>query len=89
MLVTGVQAAGAKSVNALQGTVVDLKEANRLGLDAGRDRDRNGSTRTKAHAAEPVVFPRGDVGVDHRPASLRREHAAARYREDGGPPDAA
>jgi hypothetical protein len=84
MLVTGVQAVGAKSVASVQGAVVDLRETSRLGIEADRDTDRSTSRRLKAGGSQPVVFPREGVGVDKRPVSLRQHHAAARYRADGG-----
>jgi len=86
MLVTGVQAAGAKGVTAVQGAVVDLKETARLGSDADRDTDRSVGAAAKAGEPQPVVFPRGGSAVDKRPVSLRQQHAATRYRNDGGKP---
>ena len=91
MLVTGVQAVGAKGVTAIQGTVVDTKETARVTFDRDANGDR-GPTPTKAGDPQPVVFPRKGVPVDQRPVSLRHDHAAARYRADGGnrrPDDAA
>jgi len=87
MLVTGAQPVGAKGVTSVQATVVDLKEATRLGFDLDQDGGRHGARRLKAGEPQPVVFPRSDVGVDHRPVALRQQHAAARYRSDGGAPD--
>src|SRR5258708_4663089 len=84
MLVTGVQAVGPKGVTAIQGTVVDLKDASRSVAD--RDRNAEGGAPAKAGEPQPVVFPRKGVPVDQRPVSLRHEHATTRYRSDGGQP---
>jgi len=83
MLVTGVQAAGSKGLTAVQGTVVDTK-ATRAGFDGDQNVERALGTRAKAGDPQPVVFPRSGIPMDHRPASMRHEHAAARYRSDGG-----
>jgi hypothetical protein len=85
MLVTGVQAAGAKGVTAVQGAVVDAKDTARLGSVAGRDGDHAGGP-AKAGEPQPVVFPRKGLPMDHRPVSLREHRAALRYRQDGGQP---
>jgi hypothetical protein len=85
MVVTGVQAVGAKGVTAIQGAVVDPKDATRLGSDGRRDGDRAGGA-PKAGEPQPVVFPRKGVPMDHRPVSLREHRAALRYRQDGGQP---
>jgi len=85
MLVTGVQAVGAKGVTAIQGAVVDPKDASRAGIDGRRDAEHAGRA-GKAGEPQPVVFPRKGVPVDQRPVSLREHRAAARYREDGGQP---
>jgi hypothetical protein len=86
MLVTGVQAAGSKGLTAVQGTVVDLK-ATRAGFDGDQNVERALGSRVKRGDPQPVVFPRAGLPMDHRPASLRHEHAAARYRSDGGGED--
>ena len=57
MLVTGAQAVGAKGLTAVQGSVVDLKEANRLGLDVGRDKDRLGTARARNPMVPRWVAP--------------------------------
>jgi hypothetical protein len=85
MLVTGVQAVGAKGVTAIQGAVVDPKDATRLGSEGRRDTDHPGSP-AKAGEPQPVVFPRKGLPIDHRPVSLREHRAALRYRQDGGQP---
>jgi hypothetical protein len=84
MLVTGVQAVGAKGVTAIQGTVVDIKDGTRLGAE--RDRNAERGAPAKAGEPQPVVFPRKGLPVDQRPVSMRHEQAAARYRSDGGQP---
>jgi len=85
MLVTGVQAVGSKGVSAVQGAVVDLKESARL-VGTDRDNDRSAGTQQKPGDPQPVVFPRGGSAIDKRPVSLRQQHAATRYRADGGKP---
>ena len=85
MLVTGVQAVGAKGVTAIQGAVVDPKDATRAGIDGRRDADHAGGP-AKPGEPQPVVFPRKGIPLDHRPVSLREHRAAARYRKDGGQP---
>jgi hypothetical protein len=87
MLVTGVQAVGAKGVTAIQGTVVDIKEATRAGVDGDREGDHAAGRRAKAGEPQPVVFPRSNVPIDRRPVAMRQEHAATRYRSDGGDAD--
>jgi hypothetical protein len=52
MLVTGVQAVGAKGVTAIQGTVVDIKEATRAGVDGDPDGDRAAGRRAIDPTAE-------------------------------------
>jgi hypothetical protein len=89
MLVTGVQAVGAKGVTAVQGAVVDTKAAARIGLESDGEGDRGAVPRAKAGRPQPVVFPRAGVPMDQRPVSMRRHEAEARYREDGGADDAA
>jgi hypothetical protein len=84
MLVTGVQAVGAKGVTAIQGTVVDIKDGTRLGAE--RDRNAERGAPAKPGEPQPVVFPRKGLPVDQRPVSMRHEQAAARYRSDGGQP---
>jgi len=83
MLVTGVQPAGAKGVAEVQGTVVDVKAATRVGAGGDRDGERSVAP-TRSGNPQPVVFPRKGVPVDQRPVSLRHQQAAARYRSDGG-----
>jgi hypothetical protein len=87
MLVTGVQAVGAKGMTAIQGTVVDIKEATRAGVDGDREGDHAAGRRAKAGEPQPVVFPRSNVAIDRRPVAMRQEHAATRYRSDGGDAD--
>ena len=85
MLVTGVQAVGSKGVTAVQGTVVDARETNRVGTAGDHDADRGaGSPTTKSGDPQPVVFPRSGIPMDHRPVAMRHERAATRYRSDGG-----
>jgi len=84
MLVTGVQAAGSKGLTAVQATVVDSKDAARFGADGDHDGEYGGAVRSKQGEPQPVVFPRKGVPVDQRPVSLRQQHAARRYRSDGG-----
>ncbi len=84
MIVSGVQAAGAKSVSAVQGIVVDDTAASRAGLDSESSADRATGMRTKPGDPQPVVFPRAGIPMDHRPVQLRHERAAYRYRADGG-----
>jgi hypothetical protein len=83
MLVTGVQAAGAKGVSALQGTVVDLKQTTRAGVDGERDGSRAPGTAARSGDPQPVVFPRSGVPMDQRPVALRQLQAVARYQSDG------
>ena len=83
MLVTGVQAVGAKGVTAIQGSVVDVKSAN----DAARggvDGHAESGHAVKAGEPQPVVFPRSGLPIDHRPVEMRRHHAQTRYHRDGG-----
>ena len=87
MLVTGVQAAGAKGVTAIQGTAVDVKDAARAGSDHDRDGDGIGERGVRAGEPQPVVFPRSSLPIDPRPVALRQLHAVTRYRADGGDPD--
>jgi hypothetical protein len=83
MVVTGVQAAGAKGVTAIQGAVVDIKDGARAGTSAA-DRVRAADAPVRQGEPQPVVFPRKGLPVDQRPIELRREHAQARYRSYGG-----
>jgi hypothetical protein len=85
MQLTGVQPVGAKGLSTLQASVVDGKDTGRLGASDSRER---GPALQYARAGEPqpVVFPREGTPLDQRPVDLRREHATARYREDGGDP---
>jgi len=87
MFVTGVQAAGAKGFTAVQGAVVDTKAASRTGIEGDREGDRGATPRARAGKPQPVVFPRAGVPLDQRPVAMRRHHAEARYREDGGGDD--
>jgi hypothetical protein len=89
MLVTGVQAAGAKGVSAIQGAVVDVKATTRTGLvgDSDRDGDQGSASRAKTGEPQPVVFPRSGIPMDQRPVAMRQQHAQARYRADGGDAD--
>jgi len=84
MFVTGVQPAGSKGLNSVQGAVIDTtKDASRA---AAVDTDRDHGGQPKPGDPQPVVFPReGDTALDQRPVALRQQHAAARYREDGHP----
>lgn len=84
MLVTGVQSAGSKGLTAVQPTVVDQKDAARFGRDKERDGEHGSAVAAKQGEPQPVVFPRKGLPVDQRPASLRHERAATRYRSDGG-----
>lgn len=86
-MVTGVQAVGAKDVTAIQGIFVDIKEATRAGVDGDPDGDRAAGRRAKAGEPQPVVFPRSNIHIDRRPVAIRQQHAAARYRSDGGDAD--
>ena len=36
---------------------------------------------------QPVVFPRAGIPMDQRPVAMRHQHAATRYRADGGDAD--
>jgi hypothetical protein len=87
MLVTGVQAVGAKGVTAIQGAAVDVKVATRTGLEGDRDRDQAGASRARLRDPQPVVFPRAGIPMDQRPVALRQQHAQARYQADGGDAD--
>ena len=82
MLVTGVQAVGAKGVAAVQGAVVDIKDAARNA--AGAAGEPGTKPAPKAGDPQPVVFPRSGLAMDQRPVSLRQHHAALRYKRDGG-----
>jgi hypothetical protein len=85
MLVTGVQAVGSKGLTAVQGTVVDPKDATRLGRDGDSNSEHSAAVGAKRRGEpQPVVFPRKGVPVDQRPVAMRHEQAAARYRADGG-----
>jgi hypothetical protein len=81
MIVTGVQAVGAKGVSTVQVAATDTRNDPRV-TAAPADRERPGSARSGD--AQPVVFPRSGVPLDQRPVALRREHAILRYRADGG-----
>ena len=84
MIVTGVQSVGAKGVSAVQVTAADPKDlADRGRAAAAGDRDTDFAGRSAS--VQPVVFPRSSVALDQRPVSLRHQHAASRYREDGNP----
>jgi len=87
MLVTGVQAAGARSVTAIQGAAVDTRVVARAGDDGTLDDDETAAARVKAGESQPVVFPRAGIAMDQRPVAMRHEHAAARYRSAGGDTD--
>jgi hypothetical protein len=84
MLVTGVQAAGSKGMTAIQGTVVDLKSTTRPDGPGDRDAGAGSHGPAKSGDPQPVVFPRKGLPMDQRPVSMRHEHAARRYRSDGG-----
>ena len=86
MLITGVQAVGAKGVTAIQGAVVDIKDATRTGSSTADGRTPAGAP-AKPGDPQPVVFPRQGLPVDQRPVELRQQHAAARYRSYGGHAD--
>jgi hypothetical protein len=83
MLVTGVQAVGAKGVGGVQVAAVDPKETWRAAPAVDSDRDASGGARRNG-ATQPVVFPRKGVPLDQRPVALRHHHASTRYRADGG-----
>jgi len=83
MMVTGVQAAGAKGVSGVQAVAVDTKETNRADAPANGEHDTLGNV--KQGEPQPVVFPRTNVGVDQRPVAMRQQQASDRYREDGNP----
>ena len=83
MLVSGVQAAGAKGVSAVQGAVVDIKDDTRTAT-AGANSRRGADAPARPGEPQPVVFPRKGLPVDQRPVELRRLQAAARYRSYGG-----
>jgi hypothetical protein len=85
MIVTGAQAAGAKSLGGVVVTGVDSRETTRA-VPTGETVVEQGVTR-QAGDPEPVVFPReGGLPMDTRPSDLRQQRAAQRYREDGGDP---
>jgi hypothetical protein len=88
MVVTGVQAAGAKGVTAVQGAVVDGKDSART-APAGREPVDATGAPVRRGEPQPVVFPRRGVPVDPRPIELRRQYAQARYRSYGGDHDEA
>ena len=83
MMVTGVQAAGAKGVSAVQAVAVDTKETARLGGSTNGEHDT--AAGEKPGEPQPVVFPRSGPGLDQRPVALRQQQASDRYREDGNP----
>ena len=85
MLVTGVQAVGAKGVTAIQGNVVDLKQSSRTGVDGDRDGPRTSGTTARPGEPQPVVFPRRGPAIDQRPVTMRQLQAVTRYRADGDP----
>ena len=85
MLVTGVQAVGAKGVTAIQGNVVDLKQTARTGFEGDRDGPRTSGTAARPGEPQPVVFPRRGVPIDQRPVAMRQLQALTRYRSDGDP----
>jgi hypothetical protein len=82
MVVSGVQAAGAKGVSAVQGAVVDSKDGARTAT-VGSDDRRTADAPARPGEPQPVVFPRKGLPVDQRPVELRRLQAAARYRSCG------
>lgn len=86
MIVTGVQPVGAKGLTALQVATVDVKDAAR---GAGAvTQTRPPTVLARAGEPPPVVLPRGaETPLDQRPVALRRQHAARRYRDDGGEHD--
>jgi hypothetical protein len=86
MVITGVQAAGAKGVSAVQGAVVDTKDGARAGT-AAADQVRAADAPVRPGDPQPVVFPRKGLPVGQRPIELRREHAQARYQSYGGDHD--
>ena len=86
MVVSGVQAVGAKGVSAVQGAVVEIKDGERTAT-AGADERRAAGAPARPGEPQPVVFPRKGLPVDQRPVELRRLHAAARYRSYGGDTD--
>ncbi len=85
MIVTGVQAVGSKGFSAVQGAVVDPKEANRgTETKTAEAAEKGPATLTKPGEPQPVVFPRQGMPLDQRSVALRQDHAAQRYRVDGG-----
>ncbi len=82
MLVTGIQAVGAKGFTTVQVAASDPRDAarGRAGAEA------RATTPTRAGEPQPVVFPRSGPSVDQRPVSMRRLKAAERYRRDGDDP---
>ena len=85
MLVTGAQSAGSKGLSAVQGTVIDTSRDVRHPAEEESTEARRAAGQRKSGDPQPVVFQRKDV--DNRPIALRHEHAAARYRADGGDDD--
>jgi hypothetical protein len=85
MMVTGVQPVGSKGVSALQGTVVDPKD--RTQPDRAAERDHGPDAPARPGEPQPVVFPRSGLPLDQRPVALRQQHAAERFRHDGGARD--
>jgi hypothetical protein len=83
MQLTGVQPVGAKGLTTLQASVTDGKDASRIGASDTGERPSS-APYARAGEPQPVVFPRDGTPLDQRPVELRREQAAARYREDGG-----
>ncbi|HWS45486.1 MAG TPA: hypothetical protein VN636_06470 [Acidimicrobiia bacterium] len=85
MIVTGAQPVGSRGVSAVQATVTDAKDTARAASPSDPDQARHDNA--KPGEPQPVVFPRSGVGLDQRPVELRRQQAAARYRDDGGDGD--
>ena len=83
MLVTGVQAVGAKGVSAVQGAIVDPEAGDACGCRRRARRRSRRRGRTTAGDPQPVVFPRSGVPMDQRPVAMRQLQAVTRYRADG------
>jgi hypothetical protein len=81
MIVTGVQAGGAKALSAVQVASVDPADVARAAANAIAEREER---RPRGGAPQPVVFPRKGVPLDQRPVSHRLKDAAERYESDGG-----
>ncbi len=78
MLVTGVQAVGGRGYAGLAPVVVDARE---LPTSTAREAGPAAALAARLADAEAVVFPRHGASVDQRPADLKHERAAAKYRE--------